>query len=129
MEGTCFLGVADQVHMKDRFLSLCDKQLLRKRALVETVNDQLKNISQVEHTRHRLPLELPGQRGGRVDRLHLAGEEAAAEHSGHRAVPYLELTLCRLRPPCHRSAHRHSRALWPLNPPTGAVEDRPLRDV
>ena len=39
--------------MKNRFLSLCDKQLLRKRALVETVNDQLKNISQVEHTRHR----------------------------------------------------------------------------
>ncbi len=30
-----------------------DKILLRKRALIETVNDQLKNISQIEHTRHR----------------------------------------------------------------------------
>ena len=40
-------------NMKNRFLPLCDKLLLRKRALVETVNDQLKNISQVEHTRHR----------------------------------------------------------------------------
>ena len=39
-------------NMKNRFLPLCDK-LLRKRALIETVNDQLKNISQVEHTRHR----------------------------------------------------------------------------
>jgi hypothetical protein len=27
--------------------------LLRKRALIETINDQLKNISQIEHTRHR----------------------------------------------------------------------------
>jgi hypothetical protein len=30
-----------------------DKLLLRKRSLIETVNDQLKNISQLEHTRHR----------------------------------------------------------------------------
>ena len=26
---------------------------MRKRALIETINDQLKNISQIEHTRHR----------------------------------------------------------------------------
>ncbi len=30
-----------------------DKILLRKRALIETVNDQLKNICQIEHTLHR----------------------------------------------------------------------------
>lgn len=40
-------------NMKNRFLPLCDKLLSRKQALVEMVNDQLKNISQVEHTRHR----------------------------------------------------------------------------
>lgn len=40
-------------NMKNRLLSLTDKLLLRKRALIETVNDQLKNISQIEHTRHR----------------------------------------------------------------------------
>ena len=40
-------------NMKDRFLALSDKLLLRKQALIETVNDQLKNISKVEHTRHR----------------------------------------------------------------------------
>ena len=28
-------------------------RLLRKRVLVEIVNDQLKNVSQLEHTRHR----------------------------------------------------------------------------
>jgi transposase len=32
-----------------------DKALLRKRSLVETVFDQLKNLCQIEHTRHRSP--------------------------------------------------------------------------
>ena len=40
-------------HMKNRVMRLWDKWLLRKRALIETINDQLKNISQIEHTRHR----------------------------------------------------------------------------
>ena len=39
--------------MKQKLISMKDKILLRKRVLVETVNDQLKNISQIEHTRHR----------------------------------------------------------------------------
>ena len=30
-----------------------DRLMLRKRSIIETINDQLKNISQVEHTRHR----------------------------------------------------------------------------
>jgi len=40
-------------NMKNRLLPLMDKLLLRKRAIIETVNDQLKNISQIDHTRHR----------------------------------------------------------------------------
>lgn len=40
-------------NMKNRLLPLLDKLLLRKRAIIETVNDQLKNISQIVHTRHR----------------------------------------------------------------------------
>lgn len=32
-----------------------DKVMLRKRAIIETVNDQLKNICQLEHSRHRSP--------------------------------------------------------------------------
>lgn len=40
-------------NMKNKLLSLQEKILLRKRAIIETVNDQLKNIYQVEHTRHR----------------------------------------------------------------------------
>ncbi len=40
-------------NMKNKLLPLFEKILLRKRALIETVNDQLKNISQIAHTRHR----------------------------------------------------------------------------
>jgi len=40
-------------NMKNRLLPVVDKMLLRKRAIVETIIDQLKNISQIEHTRHR----------------------------------------------------------------------------
>ncbi len=40
-------------NMKEQFVSMEDKVLLRKRAIIETVNDQLKNISNIEHTRHR----------------------------------------------------------------------------
>lgn len=42
--------------MKNKFIPLFDKLLLRKRALIESVNDQLKNISHIEHTRHRSPV-------------------------------------------------------------------------
>ena len=39
--------------MKNRLVSMFDKIMLRKRAIIESVVDQLKNISQIEHTRHR----------------------------------------------------------------------------
>ena len=42
-------------NMRPRLLPLRDKILLRKRMLIETVNDQLKNICQLEHTRPRSP--------------------------------------------------------------------------
>jgi hypothetical protein len=40
-------------NMKNSLMLLKDKIILRKRALIETVNDELKNMCQVEHTRHR----------------------------------------------------------------------------
>ncbi len=43
-------------NMKNRLLPWMDKLLLRKRAIIESVVDQLKNISQIEHTRHRSPI-------------------------------------------------------------------------
>jgi hypothetical protein len=43
-------------NMKNRLMLMIDKILLRKRAIIESVMDQLKNISQFEHTRHRSPI-------------------------------------------------------------------------
>jgi hypothetical protein len=43
-------------NMKNRLMPLLDKLLLRKRAIIESIVDQLKNISQIEHTRHRSPI-------------------------------------------------------------------------
>ena len=43
-------------NMKNALLPIQDKILLRKCSLIETVNDQLKNISQIEHSRHRNPI-------------------------------------------------------------------------
>lgn len=40
-------------NMKNSLMLQRDKILLRKRFLIETINDQLKNICQIEHTRHR----------------------------------------------------------------------------
>ena len=40
-------------NMKNILMPMYDKIILRKRALIESVNDELKNIAQVEHSRHR----------------------------------------------------------------------------
>lgn len=40
-------------NMQNKLLNMKDKILLRKRAIIETINDQLKNIYQIDHTRHR----------------------------------------------------------------------------
>jgi len=40
-------------NMKGGELPLQDRLMLRKRALIESVNDELKNIYQIEHRRHR----------------------------------------------------------------------------
>lgn len=43
-------------NMKNHLMHLSDKLLLRKRAIIESIIDQLKNISQIEHARHRSPV-------------------------------------------------------------------------
>ena len=42
-------------NMKAKALSLWDGAMLSRRFIIETINDQLKNISQIEHSRHRSP--------------------------------------------------------------------------
>jgi hypothetical protein len=40
-------------NMKNQLMLWSDRLLLRRRAIIETIIDQLKNISQIEHSRHR----------------------------------------------------------------------------
>lgn len=40
-------------NMKNSLMELKDKILLRKRSIIETINDELKNMCQIEHSRHR----------------------------------------------------------------------------
>ena len=39
--------------MKNVLMEMKDKILLRKRSVIETINDELKNICSIEHSRHR----------------------------------------------------------------------------
>jgi Transposase DDE domain len=43
-------------NMANRLMDITDKLLARKRAIIETINDQLKHVSQIEHSRHRSPI-------------------------------------------------------------------------
>ncbi len=43
-------------NMKNKLMPLLDKIMLRKRFIIETINDKLKNECQIEHNRHRSPM-------------------------------------------------------------------------
>lgn len=43
-------------NMRNHLMRWTDKLLSRKRSIIETIIDQLKNISQIEHSRHRSPI-------------------------------------------------------------------------
>jgi hypothetical protein len=42
-------------NMKNKLMIMSDKLLLPKRSIIQTIHDQLKTISQIEHSRHRSP--------------------------------------------------------------------------
>lgn len=47
-----------QNNMKNKLMQISDKLLLRKRAIIESINDQQKNIFVLEHSRYRSPVNL-----------------------------------------------------------------------
>ena len=53
IDGVHFADTFEEGSVKNALMLQHDKIMLRKRSLIETVNDQLKNICQIEHTRHR----------------------------------------------------------------------------
>lgn len=75
--------------MKNQLMLLGDKLLLRKRAIIETVVDQLKNIAQIEHTRHRSPVNLVVHIGGRADRLLLSARSLRSAWTKPLSLPLL----------------------------------------
>ncbi len=46
-------------NMKNRTMPMEDKLLLRKRSLIESIKDELKNNCEVEHNRHRSSQHFP----------------------------------------------------------------------
>ena len=42
-------------NMKNKFIDIEEKLMLRKRSIIETINDVLKNSCDCEHSRHRNP--------------------------------------------------------------------------
>jgi DDE family transposase len=85
--------------MKNRLMRLWDKLLLRKRVLIETINEQLKNISQIEHTR---PRSVPGFMVNLVAGLSAYSYRPKKPSRGLRREPQLlmlrvELTRTRVR--------------------------------
>jgi Transposase DDE domain len=69
-------------NMRNMLLPLADHLLLRKRALIETIFDQLKNVCQIEHSRHRSPINFL---------VHLLAGLAAYSHQPKK--PSLRLDL------------------------------------
>ena len=49
------LATSMRDNMSNRLMSMEDKLMLRRRSLIETVNDRSKNISQIERSGHRSP--------------------------------------------------------------------------
>lgn len=47
-------------NMQQRLIPLLDKIILRKRSIIETINDLLKNDYHIDHSRHRSPLNFIG---------------------------------------------------------------------
>lgn len=78
-----------QNKMKNRLVTLSDKLLIRKRALIESVIEQLKNICHIEHTRHRSPANCI---------VHLLAELIAYCHLPHK--PSVAIEHFALPSPC-----------------------------
>jgi hypothetical protein len=53
LEKGIFFFTSVKKNMKNKLVHTIDKLLHRKRAVIETINDHLKNVCQVEHSRHR----------------------------------------------------------------------------
>ena len=84
--------------MEGALMSVSDRLLLRKRAIIEAVNDELKNIAQVEYSRHRCLKNSSSTYSGQLlpiicsQRSRASMYKGSLTHSLHRSE-FIELTL------------------------------------
>ncbi|MEO0458680.1 MAG: transposase [Cyanobacteria bacterium P01_A01_bin.114] len=78
------LSARTPAQYENRLMWLTDKLLTRSRAIVEMVIDQLKNISQIEHFRHRSPTNCF---------VHIICDLIAYCHRSRKPKLYLDPTL------------------------------------
>lgn len=71
--------------MKNKLMPLWDKLMLRKRSMIESLNNQIKNVFQIEHTRHRNVIN------GFVN---IIAALVAFTHHDHK--PQLNISLCEM---------------------------------
>ena len=79
--------------MKNSLMNLYDKIMLRKRAVIETVNDELKNVCHIEHTRHR-SIDKEAEAEQRIQELtHIIFEKTEEAEQKQQALLSLEKQL------------------------------------
>ena len=84
--------------MKGALMSVSDRLLLRKRAIIETVNDELKSIVQVEYSKHRCLKKSSSTYSGQLLPIICSQRSRASmckgplTHSSH-CSEFIELTL------------------------------------
>ena len=67
-------------NMKNKLMPVYDRILLRKRSVIETINDELKNVAQLVHSRHRSILKFRNECSICYCSLQLLREEASSEY-------------------------------------------------
>ena len=80
-------------NMKNRLLPLEDKIMLRKRSLIETVNDILKNMCQIEHTRHRSPLNFLANLLSALAAYTFLPKKPSLRETSHEVEQYLDRNM------------------------------------
>ncbi len=79
-------------NMRNRLVVLADRLLTRKRSLIETINEQLKNVSQIVHTRHRSPINfLVNLTAGLI--AYTWQDKKPSIHLSHKDIPLLPAVI------------------------------------
>jgi hypothetical protein len=94
--------------MKPPILEPLEKLWLSKRSLVETVIEQFKHVSQIQHSRHRNDVNFMIKSSRRPRCLHSQTDKAANHHQHPRNMPLFRTEAVLLKPDRGCLYHTHS---------------------